>query len=187
MGNLNQSVACVVPTPPANSPQKNQETRTPELKNPRRRLYNRADRVKSAPAGVRGSLSRVAYSANQDTPETVVPELNNAQRTQQQNLETETADLDTSSRNNSIVEMRSGPIYASPPTADGKRSVSKLSFRGEGEFQEIVDFPQRPTIPNPPRSKEAAAYLKPTNRYKKKTQQINYFNISASSISIGSR
>jgi len=55
--------------------------------------------------------------------------------------------------------MRS-PMYASPPTADGKRSVSKLSFVGEGGQQEIIDYPSRHCIPNPPRSKEAAVYLK---------------------------
>lgn len=83
--------------------------------------------------------------------------------------------------------MRS-PMYASPPTADGKRSVSKLSFVGEGGQQEIIEYPSRHTIPNPPRSKEAAVYLK-SKKVTKSDQKksMNYFNISASSISIGSR
>ena len=83
--------------------------------------------------------------------------------------------------------MRS-PIYATPPTADGKRSASKLSFVGEGGIKDVIDYPTRNTIPNPPRSREAAVYLK-SKKISKSDQRksMNYFNITASSISIGSR
>lgn len=75
------------------------------------------------------------------------------------------------------------PIYATPP-ATGKSSTLSVSFIGDDTPSQNKQNESAAvaSIPNPPRSQEAAVFSNPAGQV-----QLNYFNINASSVSLKSR